>query len=183
MLMNSNFSDQVNFAPPFKLEDVVSGKKLTLDDLKGEKGTVVMIICNHCPFVQHVIDETIKIANEYKEKGFGFVAISSNDSKSYPQDGPDKMKELAMEKNFSFPYLYDETQEVSQTYGAVCTPEFYVFDNNLKRYYHGQLDDSRPGNDKDVNGADLRKALDDLVNGVELSFEAKPSVGCSLKWK
>lgn len=181
--MNSNLDNKVSVALDFNLKDVVTGELVTLEKLKGENGTVIMIICNHCPFVVHVIDEIVRIAEEYQQKGVSFVAISSNDVESYPQDGLDKMKELAEMKNFTFPYLYDETQEVAKSYGAVCTPEFYVFDSELNWFYHGQLDDSRPGNGKELDGKDLRMALDDLIAGRLLGFEAKPSVGCSIKWK
>jgi len=170
-------------APNFLLPNVVSGNLVSFSELKGEKGTVVMFICNHCPFVIHVIDQLIRIGNDYKDRGIGFVAISSNDVTLYADDSPKKMKQLATDKNFSFPYLYDETQEVAKAYFAACTPDFSVFDANDLCVYRGQLDDSRPGNSEPVNGKDLRKVLDLLVAGKEVPAEQQPSLGCNIKWK
>jgi len=170
-------------APHFSLTDTKSNEVLSLSDLKGEKGTVVMFICNHCPFVVHVNDELVKTANEYMDKGVSFVAISSNDVENYPQDGPDKMKIHAAEIGYPFPYLYDETQEVAKAYDAACTPDIYLFDQNLKLVYRGQLDDSRPGNGVPVTGEDLKHAMDCLLNGKENSKTQKPSIGCNIKWK
>ena len=170
-------------APNFNLPDAVSDKRLNLADVKGEKATVIMFICNHCPFVIHVNDELVKLANDYKDLGVGFVAISSNDVENYPQDAPDKMKEVAMGLGYPFPYLYDETQEVAKSYDAACTPDFYLFDDNLSLVYRGQLDDARPGNSEPVNGKDLRAALKALLNGSEVSKEQMPSMGCNIKWK
>lgn len=170
-------------APEFKLPDTVSEKEFTYRDLRGEKGTVVMFICNHCPFVIHVREELVRIANDYANKGIGFVVISSNDADNYPDDAPEKMKELAKELKFPFPYLYDESQDVAKAYDAACTPDFSVFDANNICIYRGQLDDSRPGNDEPVNGKDLRKVLDYLIEEKTLDFEQKPSLGCNIKWK
>lgn len=170
-------------APEFKLPDTVSEKDFTFHDLKGEKGTVVMFICNHCPFVIHVREELVKIANDYSDKGIGFVVISSNDVENYPDDAPEKMKKLAEELEFPFPYLYDESQDVARAYDAACTPDFSVFDADDICVYRGQLDDSRPGNDEPVNGKDLRKVLDYLIEEKILDFEQKPSLGCNIKWK
>lgn len=170
-------------ASNFSLPDVVSGVNKTFSDIKGENATVVMFICNHCPFVIHVMDELIRIGNDYKDQGVGFVAISSNDVSTHPDDSPDKMKMLAEEKNFPFPYLYDETQEVAKAYTAACTPDFSVFDVNDHCVYRGQLDDSRPGNNKPVNGKDLREVLDRLIKGETVATEQKPSLGCNIKWK
>lgn len=152
-------------------------------DIRGEKATVVLFICNHCPFVIHVLDELISIGNDYKTKGIGFVAISSNDVENYPQDAPDRMKELAREKTFPFPYLYDETQEVAKAYTAACTPDISVFDTEDRCVYRGQVDDSRPGNSEPVNGKDLRKVLDLLIDGRSVPTEQRPSLGCNIKWK
>lgn len=170
-------------APDFSIPDVVSGSSTTFHDIKGEKATVVMFICNHCPFVIHVMDELIRVANDYKSQGIGFVAISSNDVSTHPDDSPEKMKALAAEKEFPFPYLYDETQEVAKAYTAACTPDFSVFDADENCVYRGQLDDSRPGNDEPVNGKDLRKVLDTLIDGQSVPTEQKPSLGCNIKWK
>lgn len=170
-------------APHFKLTDAVSGNILSLSDIKGEKGTVVMFICNHCPFVIHVNEEIVRVANDYHVTGFGFVAISSNDVEKYPQDGPKQMWEVATKKHYPFPYLYDETQEVAKAYKAACTPDFYVFDAELKLVYRGQLDNSRPGNSIPVNGRDLREALDNILNNSPQRKDQKPSIGCGIKWK
>lgn len=170
-------------APDFNLPDTISDGFLNLETLKGKKGTVVMFICNHCPFVIHVNSELVAIANSYFKKGIGFVAISSNDALNYPQDGPEKMKIHAKNEEYPFPYLFDETQSTAQAYDAACTPDFYVFDKNLKLSYRGQLDDSRPGNEKPITGADLRHALDCLIENKENSTIQKPSIGCNIKWK
>jgi thiol-disulfide isomerase/thioredoxin len=170
-------------APDFVLTDTVTGKNYTLPMLKGNKGTVVMFICNHCPFVVHVREEILSIARHYLPKGIGFVAISSNDAAQYPDDAPDKMAELAQSENFPFPYLYDESQQVAKAYAAACTPDFSVFDENLICVYRGQMDDSRPGNQEPVNGKDLRHVLDCLIEKKTIPSEQKPSLGCNIKWK
>ena len=170
-------------APAFTLPDTVSGKTLSLDALKGAKGTVVMFICNHCPFVKHVNGELVRVAKDYQSKSISFVAISSNDVQSYPEDGPDKMKAAAKQLGYPFPYLYDETQDVARAYQAACTPDLYLFDANLACVYRGQLDDARPGNSAPVNGKDLRAAMDALLTGKPIDPAQKPSVGCNIKWK
>ncbi len=171
-------------APNFKLLDTVSGKKLSYDDIKGKKGTVVMFICNHCPYVLHVNDEIVKIANEYLPKDIGFVAISSNDVENYPQDDPHLMTEQAKKIGYPFPYLYDETQAVAKAYKAACTPDFYVFDKNDQLVYRGRLDASTPKNNEPLTGEDLRRALDFLLEGKIIpDEEQKPSIGCNIKWK
>lgn len=170
-------------APEFELLDTVSDKILSLQQVKGEKGTVVMFICNHCPFVIHVNPEVSIIAKEYQAKGIGFVAISSNDVVNYPQDAPHLMKLKAKEEDYTFPYLYDETQKVAKAYDAACTPDFYLFDANLKLVYRGQLDDSRPGNGIPLTGKDLKTAMDALLDGKPIKEEQKPSLGCNIKWK
>ncbi len=170
-------------APNFKLPDTVSGQELELYQAKGEKGTVIMFICNHCPFVLHVNHELVNLANDYESEGIGFVAISSNDVLNYPQDGPDKMKVHAEKMGYPFPYLYDESQEVAKAYDAACTPDLYLFNTDLKLVYRGQLDDSRPGNDIPVTGTDIRHALDCLLNNEPNSKTQKPSIGCNIKWK
>ncbi|MCF8272834.1 MAG: thioredoxin family protein [Flavobacteriaceae bacterium] len=170
-------------APEFSLFDTISGNYLALNSLKGGKGTVIMFICNHCPFVIHVNVELVKIANNYSKKGIGFIAISSNDVIKYPQDGPENMKIHAKHEHYPFPYLYDKSQEVAKAYNAACTPDLYVFDADLKLIYRGQLDDSRPGNSITVTGDDLRNALDCLLLDKTNLRIQKPSIGCSIKWK
>lgn len=170
-------------APDFTLPDTVSGRDLSLSELKGKKATLVMFICNHCPYVLHVNDELVRIAKEYQPKGVSFIAISSNDVVNYPQDGPDLMKEHARKVGYPFPYLYDESQEVAKAYNAACTPDLFLFDENLKCVYRGQLDNSRPKNDKPVTGRDLRMALEALLNGRNISEIQIPSIGCNIKWK
>ncbi|CAD5274631.1 MULTISPECIES: thioredoxin family protein [unclassified Imperialibacter] len=171
-------------APDFKLLDTVSDKLLSLSNVKAEKGTVVMFICNHCPYVIHVLDEVLAIAGEYQSKGISFVAISSNDVVNYPEDGPEQMKIKAKEKAFSFPYLYDETQEIAKAYQAACTPDFYVFDSEVKCVYRGRLDASTPRNGQPLTGKDLRNALDAVLLGDTVKEdEQMPSLGCNIKWK
>ena len=170
-------------APYFNLLDTVSKHMISLEDVRGTRGTVIMFICNHCPFVKHVNEEIVRVANDYRVHGFGFVAISSNDAENYPQDGPDLMWQNARKNNFTFPYLYDESQETAKAYNAACTPDFYLFDDALKLVYRGQLDDSRPGNGIPVNGRDLREALDNVLNSRRQNSLQKPSIGCNIKWK
>ncbi|MCL7765304.1 thioredoxin family protein [Polaribacter sp. Z014] len=170
-------------APDFNLLNTVDNTFLSLENAKGEKGTVIMFICNHCPFVIHVNAELVKMAYDYQQKGINFIAISANDVDNYPQDSPELMKQLAKDENYPFPYLYDETQEVAKAYDAACTPDFYVFDNNLEAVYHGQLDNSRPGNGKPVTGIDLRNSLDNLLENKSAVENQKPSMGCGIKWK
>lgn len=170
-------------SPDFALPNVVTNKLMTSQDVYGKHGLVVMFICNHCPFVKHVIDEVIRVANDYRVQGFGFVAISSNDAVNYPQDSPEEMAQLAEKNHYPFPYLYDETQEVAKAYDAACTPDFYVFDDEQKLVYRGQLDNSRPGNSIQVTGRDLREALDNLLSNSPQRKDQKPSVGCNIKWK
>jgi len=170
-------------APAFTLPDTISGKNSSLDELKGSVATVVMFICNHCPFVKHVNAALVKLANDHKNKGVSFIAISSNDVSGYPEDGPEQMKQVAAQLQYPFPYLYDASQAVAKAYEAACTPDFFIFDGNLSLVYRGQLDDSRPGNDKPVTGADIRNALDHLIQGKPVPADQKPSIGCSIKWK
>ena len=157
-------------------------KLVSLETGKGEKGTVIAFICNHCPFVIHVNPEISKMAKEYQSKGISFIAISSNDVINYPEDAPHLMKKKAKEAEYTFPYLYDKTQEVALAYDAACTPDFYLFDSGLKLVYRGQLDDSRPGNGIPVTGISLRNAMDALLNGEEINALQKPSIGCNIKW-
>ncbi len=182
-LTESNMLELGTKAPYFILPDTVSGEKITIDDLRSDLGTVVMFWCNHCPYVVHVTDTVIEIAKKYMLKGFNFVAISSNDIANYPQDAPDKMRKLAEERNYPFPYLYDETQNVAKDYDAACTPDFYVFDSNLELVYRGQLDGSRPGNNVPLTGVDLSAALDALILRKPITENQRPSAGCNIKWK
>jgi len=170
-------------APEFTLPDTVSGKNLSLKDLKGEHATVIMFICNHCPFVKHIESELVRLGKDYPAKGVSLIAISANDVENYPQDSPEKMKLLAKTLGYNFPYLYDESQQVAKSYDAACTPDFYVFDKELNCVYRGQLDDSRPGNNEQVTGSDLRGAINHLLVGEQVSSNQKPSVGCNIKWK
>lgn len=169
--------------PFFTLPDTVSGNDVSFDTIKGNNGTVIMFICNHCPFVVHVNEELVKLANDYKNKGIGFMAISANNVITHPEDSPEKMKAVAQKLNYPFPYCYDETQEIAKAFNAACTPDFFIYDRNNKLAYRGQLDDSRPGNGIPVTGADIRNALDSLINGETVSVEQRPSIGCNIKWK
>ncbi len=170
-------------APDFSLPDTISGKILSLSELKGKNATLVMFICNHCPYVLHINDELVRIAKEYKPKGVSLVAICSNDVVNYPQDRPELMKELAENVGYTFPYLYDESQDVARAYDAACTPDLFLFDADLKCVYRGQLDDSRPKNNVPVTGKDLRNALNAQLTGERISENQIPSIGCNIKWK
>lgn len=170
-------------APDFNLLNTVDDANESLGELKGVKGTVIMFICNHCPFVKHVNAELSKLAKDIKSKGIECIAINSNDVENYPEDSPQRMKQNAIDQDFIFPYLYDQTQEVAKAYEAACTPDFYVFDKDLKLVYRGQLDDSRPGNDITVTGKDLRAALNAMLSNASVSEDQKPSIGCGIKWK
>jgi peroxiredoxin len=170
-------------APTFTLPDTVSGKDCTLEELKGDTATVVMFICNHCPYVKHVNAELVRLANDYLPKGIAFIAISSNDVANYPDDSPELMKATAEAEGYPFPYLYDESQEVAKAYFAACTPDFSIFDADLKCVYRGQLDSSRPKNDLPVTGYDIRAALDALIAGLPVNDRQIPSIGCNIKWK
>ncbi|MCO6358733.1 thioredoxin family protein [Roseivirga pacifica] len=170
-------------APDFSLLDTISGKKVSLNELKSDKATVIMFICNHCPFVKHVDAGIVALAKDYQAKGVAFIAISSNDVQNYPQDGPDLMKEEAEKVGYTFPYLYDETQAVAKAYDAACTPDFYIFDAEMKCAYRGQLDGSRPGNGVPVTGSDMRAALDEILDGKPVSAQQIPSLGCNIKWR
>jgi len=177
----SNMIPLGTIAPDFNLLDTVSGEFLSLNNLKSDTATVIMFICNHCPFVHHIQSELVKVTEEYST--IQFIAISSNDVEHYPDDSPDKMTIEAQRLGYGFPYLYDETQEVAKKYQAACTPDFYIFDKALKCVYRGQFDDSRPGNDIPVTGDDIRNALDNILNNQPINSNQKPSVGCNIKWK
>lgn len=176
--VNSTMLELGTSAPNFDLPKA-GGGRVKLTDSKGAKGTLVMFICNHCPFVKHVRNELIKLGNDYQKKGVSIIGINSNDWKNYPDDTPEKMTQ----EGYSFPYLYDETQEVAKKYKAACTPDFYLFDSNLKLVYRGQLDDGRPSNNIPVTGKDLRRAIDTLLAGKSVSDDQKPSIGCNIKWR
>ena len=169
-------------APSFRLPDVVSGKTISIEDFADEKALLVMFICRHCPYVVHVRPELARLGSDYAERGLGIVAISSNDASTYPDDAPERLKEMAAD--FPFPLCYDESQEVARAYHAVCTPDFFLFGPGPKRplVYRGQLDDSRPNKGKPT-GADLRAAIDAVLEGKPVGVDQKPSVGCGIKWK
>ncbi|MFA6241838.1 MAG: thioredoxin family protein [Candidatus Hydrogenedentales bacterium] len=170
-------------APDFSLPDTVTGKTVSLNDFKDSKALLVMFVCNHCPYVKHVAAELARIGRDYAGKSVGIVAISSNNVKTHPQDGPDKMALEAKAQGYTFPYLYDESQAVARAYSAACTPDFFLFDGTHKLVYRGQLDDSRPGGNTPVTGADLRAAIDAVLAGKQVSAQQRPSVGCNIKWK
>ena len=170
-------------APSFNLPDTVSGQVLSLNDLQSDTATVIMFLCNHCPYVLHVNEGIVALAHDYQPKGVTFIGISSNDAVNYPQDGPEKMKILAVAEGYTFPYLYDETQEVAKIYDAACTPDFYVFDGNMQLAYRGRIDGSRPGNQLPVTGEDLRNVLDTILRGDEVPSQQFASGGCNIKWK
>ena len=178
----SNMVNLGTLAPNFKLLNTRNNEPVISDNYFNKKGTIIMFICNHCPFVIHVLDEIVSITKKY-EKEISFIAISSNDIVNYPEDSPELMKKLAEEKKFNFPYLFDETQEVAKKYDAACTPDFFIYNSDKQLVYRGQLDNSRPGNDVPVTGHDLRKAIYSLIKGEEIDKNQKPSIGCNIKWK
>ncbi len=169
-------------APDFRLPDF-SGKEVSLDDYPEAKGFLVAFICNHCPFVKHMRDELARLGRELPGRGVVMVGINSNDADKYPDDSPERMGNEAETYGYTFPYLVDASQEVAKSYEAACTPDFFLFDANRALVYRGQLDDSRPSNGKPVTGADLRAAIDALVEGREVPGEQMPSIGCNIKWK
>jgi thiol-disulfide isomerase/thioredoxin len=168
-------------APDFSLLEPATGKQRSLAEFNAP-ATVIMFICNHCPFVIHVRDELTRLARDYAAKGVAFIAINANDAEKYPQDGPENMAALVREMGWTFPFLFDATQEVAKVYHAACTPDFFVFDGEKKLAYRGQLDDSRPSNGKPVTGADLRAAIDAVLAGRPAPAEQRPSIGCNIKW-
>jgi len=169
-------------APSFDLPDVVSGKNISLEWFAGKRGLLVMFVSRHCPYVQHVKDELARIGRDFAGK-IGIVAISANDAKNYPDDAPDKLKAMAEELGFTFPVCYDESQKAALAFSAACTPDFFLFDEERRLAYRGQLDDSRPGNGKPVTGRDLRDALNAVLKGKPVKHDQKPSLGCNVKWK
>ena len=179
----SNMVNLGTLAPDFTLYDVISEKNKSLNELRGKKGSVIMFICNHCPYVKHVNKTIVDLANKFNDYGINFIAISSNDIINYPEDSPELMKLNAQEYNFIFPYLYDESQEIAKKYDAACTPDFYLYNNKLRLVYRGQLDDSRPGNGIECNGGDLDYAINCLLSNNGNDKVQKPSIGCNIKWK
>ncbi|TRX56013.1 thioredoxin family protein [Fulvivirga sp. M361] len=170
-------------APFFKLPDTITDRMYDLNDFQSDVATIIMFVCNHCPYVKHVQPELVKLAEDYIPEGVKLVAISSNDVENYPEDSPELMREEAKKWGYPFPYLYDETQVVARSFDAACTPDFYIFDKDLKLVYRGQLDDSRPGNGKPLTGKSIREALNDLLKGNPISENQVPSQGCNIKWR
>ena len=170
-------------APTFKLQDTVSQKTVSLSDVRSDIATVVIFMCNHCPYVKHIQHSLVETAKKYQAKGVQFVAINSNDISAYPEDSPERMRECAHQFGYPFAYLFDPTQEVAKAYQAACTPDFYVFDKNLECVYRGRFDDSTPGNNKPVTGKDLANALDAMIARRPVDQVQMPSVGCNIKWK
>ncbi|MBY4679106.1 thioredoxin family protein [Marinobacterium arenosum] len=182
-LTPSNMMPLGTIAPDFALPDVITHETRSLQELKGEQGTLVMFICNHCPFVKHIDPGLVQLGKDYQYSGLSIIAISANDVESYPQDGPAEMARKARAQGYTFPYLYDESQQTAKAYQAACTPDLFLFDQNLACVYRGQFDDARPGNDVPVTGKDLRAAIDNLLAGKPISPQQKPSMGCNIKWK
>lgn len=170
-------------APDFLLKNVITGQNIKLYDSVQYRATVIMFICNHCPYVKHINSELTRLANDYIKQGVRFIAINSNDIQSYPDDSPEHMLQSAIDNQYPFPYLFDETQEVAKKFRAACTPDFFIFDSNLTLVYRGQLDDSRPGNNIPVTGSSIREALNCMIEGKPLCLPQKPSIGCNIKWK
>ena len=170
-------------APDFSLPDVVTEKTVSLQTFAGKKAFLVMFICRHCPYVEHVKHELARLGKDYASKDIGTVAVSSNDAEKYPDDAPERLKAMAQELGFNFPFCYDQTQRIAQAYAAACTPDFFLYDQNRNLVYRGQLDDSRPGNGKPVTGRDLRGAIDAVLENRPVDSSQKPSMGCNIKWK
>ncbi len=171
-------------APPFRLPDVVSGKTVSLDAVaRGQRAVLVMFMCQHCPYVQHIKEELARLGREYTTRGVGIVAISANDVEKYPDDSPQQLRTMAQQFGFTFPCLYDEPQQVAKAYTAACTPDFFLFDQARRLVYRGQFDESRPGNGKPVTGKDLRAAIKAVLVGQPVDPNQQPSIGCNIKWK
>jgi peroxiredoxin len=170
-------------APPFFLPDVETGSTVSLENFAGKKALVVVFLSAQCPFVRHVAPELTRLGRDYQSHGAGIVAIASNDADNHPGDAPDQLAAFANDQGFPFPILYDDTQKTAKDYGAACTPDFFLYDSAGRLVYRGQLDDSRPGNDRPLSGADLRSALDAALAGQPVSAEQRPSIGCNIKWK
>tara|TARA_B100000965_G_C19513716_1_gene723120 strand:- start:597 stop:1151 length:555 start_codon:yes stop_codon:yes gene_type:complete len=170
-------------APDFHLFNPVKSSMQSLDSLKSSTATVIIFMCNHCPYVVHILDGLVSISKDYIPKGIAFIGINSNDVSTYPDDSPEKMIDLVNSYNLPFPYLFDESQNIAKAYHAACTPDFSVFDNSMNCIYRGQFDDSRPGNSIPVSGKDMRTVLDSMIEGKKLNMIQKPSIGCNIKWK
>ena len=182
-LTESTMLDIGTEAPDFSLLDVVSGKTIRRDDFRDRRALLVMFICVHCPFVKHIESDLARLGADYANQPLGIVAISANDVSYRPADGPEGMKSQASQQGFTFPYLYDESQSVAKAYKAACTPDFFLFDSNLKLAYRGQYDSSRPANEIPVSGEDLRAAIDTVLAGKPVTIDQRPSIGCNIKWK
>ena len=182
-LTSSVMADIGTPMPRFALMDVQKSERIDSDSLSRNKPTLVMFICNHCPFVVHVREELARLGNEYHNKGVAVIAISSNDVETHPDDSPEKMAAMAAELGFEFPYCFDETQEVARSFSAACTPDFFLYNKEGELAYRGQLDDSRPSNEIPVTGKDLRGALDTVLADQPPIAEQKASIGCNIKWK
>ncbi len=183
MAVNSHMLPLGTIAPDFSLPDVVTGKLITRQMFSGKKAFLVMFICRHCPYVVHVQDELARLGRDYIPRDVGIVAISANDPDRYPDDAPDRLKQMAQQLGFTFPLCFDDSQSTGKAYRAACTPDFFLFDADQRLVYRGQLDDSRPNNNQAVTGRDLRAALDAVLTGQPVSATQKPSMGCSIKWK
>ncbi len=183
MAVTSNMLPLSTIAPDFNLLNPISNNYVSLAELKSDKATVIMFICNHCPYVKHIQAKLVSIANKYQEQGFHFIAINSNDIEKYPTDSPEHMVIEAKENHYSFPYLFDETQNTAKAYQAACTPDLYVFDKNLSCVYRGRFDDSTPKNTNPVTGKDLCDALDAILAGTKVNENQIAGIGCSIKWK
>jgi len=183
MAMQSTMLALGTGAPPFRLQDAASAKPVDLTDFQGSRALLVAFICNHCPYVKYILDGFVAFAREYRSRGLAVVAISSNDVAAYPADSPDEMAQLAQAKEFTFPYLYDESQTVARAYDAACTPDFFLFDGERRLIYRGRFDGSSPGNRQPVTGADLRVAADAALSGSPMPTQQAPSIGCGIKWK
>ena len=182
-LTPSTMLDLGTKAPDFKLPDVKTGRMVSLSDSAGKKALLVMFICRHCPYVQHIKEGLARMGNDFLGKGAAVVAISSNDAQNYPDDAPEKLREFARELGFQFPFCHDDSQAAARAYSAACTPDFFLFDKDRKLVYRGQMDDSRPGNGRPVTAKDLRAALDAVLGNRPVSQDQKPSIGCNIKWK
>ena len=180
---SSNMVPLGSKAKDFKLYDTVSQSTVSFNEINGTMGTIILFICNHCPYVIHINPILIKISKKYKNLGVNTIAISSNDVDKYPEDSPLKMNKHAKANKYDFPYLYDETQEIARMYDAACTPDIYLYNSNNLLVYRGQIDDSRPGNNEPLTGGDLIHAIECLINNIENTKTQKPSIGCNIKWK
>lgn len=167
----------------FNLYNPIHNTTQSLDELKGEKGTLIIFMCNHCPYVIHILPKLVQIADEYTKKGISFIGITSNDIKNYPEDSPENMIKLSENYQIKFPYLYDETQDIARAYDAACTPDFYLYDSNDNLVYHARFDASRPNSGVPTTGEDLIRALDYVLEGKAIDFPQYNSIGCSIKWK